>query len=74
MYKNKLGFITFKKQNKIRLMLNNNSILQILKKLTIIVLKIGNYQEKFFGYLAKIEDCTLILEDKLLQKHNQKID
>ena len=70
----KLGIITLKKQDRVRLVLGDGSSSQILKKAAIIDLKIGDHQEELFCYLAKIENCTLILGDGWLQKHNPRID
>ena len=70
----KLEMITLKKQNRVKFVLNDDSSSQILKKAAIIDLKIEDHQKKLFCYLTKIENCTLILGDGWLQKHNPKID
>ena len=64
--KKKIEMITLKKQNKIKLVLNNGSSSQILKKTAIIDLKIEDHQKKLFCYLTKIENCILILKDDWL--------
>ena len=70
----KLEMITLKKQNRVRLVLDNDSSSQILKKAAIIDLKIEDHQKELFCYLTKIENYTLILKDDWLQKHNSRID
>lgn len=73
-HEKKLKITELDKRDRIRLILGDGTRSQIIKKTATIDLKIGDHQEKLKCYLAKIEDCTLLLEDGWLQKHNPKID
>lgn len=70
----KLEIVKLKKKDRVRLVLGDGSSSQILKRAATIDLRIGDHREGLFCYLGKIEDCTLILGDGWLQKHNPKID
>ena len=49
-------------KNRVKLILENDSVSQIMTQETYIDLRINNYRERLFCYLTRIE-CTLILKN-----------
>lgn len=70
----KLQLISLKRRDQVNLILGDGTRSQILKKAVIINLDIGSQKEELKCYVGKIEDCTLLLGDGWLQKHNPKIN
>ncbi len=71
---NKLKLINLKKKERIRLMLSDEEVAQILNKAVKVEVKTRNHREQLFCYVAKLNTYALILRNEWLQTHNLVID
>jgi hypothetical protein len=71
---NNLKLINLRKKNKIKLMLSDEKIAQILNKTTKVKIKTKSHRERLFCYVTKLNTYVFILKNEWLQTHNLIID